>query len=189
MRLVTQDFLFSGHAAAQSPRPPMPLIYASRNTSRCPLQDSRPGWIRYFLSCRALASPTTCRFNPAHSGLPAIHPQRTASEATSQMASYFGRSFSARQPRTSAVNIRTIGRESDLVGIEVRPLAWLRSRETAQDSALRIDFQDAPGYGVAHIKDVVRRDDKAKGCPKLHCRKNWPFLSKIWMRAFSRSPT
>ena len=24
-------------------------IYASRNTSRCPLQDSRPGWIRYFL--------------------------------------------------------------------------------------------------------------------------------------------
>src|ERR1017187_7926155 len=48
----------------------MPLVYASRNTSRCPLQDSRPGWIRYFLSCRALASPTTCRFSPAHSGLP-----------------------------------------------------------------------------------------------------------------------
>jgi len=52
------------------------------------------------------------------------------------------------------------------VGIEVRPLARLRSRETAQDSALRIDLQDAPGYGVAHIKDVVRRDDKAKGMPK-----------------------
>src|SRR5438552_11850036 len=25
-------------------------VYASRNTSRCPLQDSRSGWIRYFLS-------------------------------------------------------------------------------------------------------------------------------------------
>src|ERR1035441_7784011 len=46
----------------------MPLVYASRNTSRCPLQDSRPGWIRYFLSCRALASPKTCRFSPAHPG-------------------------------------------------------------------------------------------------------------------------
>ena len=43
-------------------------VYASRNTSRCPLQDSRSGWIRYFLSCRALASPTTCRFSPALSG-------------------------------------------------------------------------------------------------------------------------
>src|ERR1700674_1727938 len=41
-------------------------VYASRNTSRCPPQDSRSGWIRYFLSCGALASPTTCRFIPAH---------------------------------------------------------------------------------------------------------------------------
>src|SRR5207253_7861711 len=48
----------------------MPLVYASTDTSRCRLQDSRPGWIRYFLSCRALASPTTCRFIPALSGLP-----------------------------------------------------------------------------------------------------------------------
>jgi len=47
-------------------------VYASRNTSHCPLQDSRSGWIRYFLSRRALASPTTCRFIPAHSGLPVI---------------------------------------------------------------------------------------------------------------------
>src|SRR6266498_237165 len=67
--------LIYGLFAAQQPRPPMPLIYASRNTSRCPLQDSRPGWIRYFLSCRALASPTTCRFNPARSGSPVIRPQ------------------------------------------------------------------------------------------------------------------
>ena len=43
-------------------------VYASRNTSRCPLQDSRSGWIRYFL----FASPTTCRFSPAHSELPVI---------------------------------------------------------------------------------------------------------------------
>src|ERR1700694_4751220 len=67
---------FPGCTAAQSPRPPMPLVYASRNTSRCPLQDSRSGWIRYFLSCRALASPTTCRFIPAHSGFPVIRQQR-----------------------------------------------------------------------------------------------------------------
>jgi hypothetical protein len=50
-------------------------VYASRNTSRCSLQDSRSGWIRYFLSCRALASPTTCRFIPALSGLPVIRQQ------------------------------------------------------------------------------------------------------------------
>jgi len=32
-----------------------PLSPLQENTSRCPLQDPRPGWIRYFLSCRALA--------------------------------------------------------------------------------------------------------------------------------------
>src|ERR1700730_16475960 len=53
----------------------MPLVYASGNTSRCPLQDSRSGWIRYFLSCRALASPTTCRFIPALSGFPVTREQ------------------------------------------------------------------------------------------------------------------
>src|SRR5882672_3692906 len=51
-------------------RPTDASVYASSDTSRCRLQDSRSGWIRYFLSCRALASPTTCRFIPAHSGLP-----------------------------------------------------------------------------------------------------------------------
>src|SRR6267378_658128 len=44
-------------------------VYASSDTSRCPQQDSRSGWIRYFLSCRALASPTTCRFIPALCGV------------------------------------------------------------------------------------------------------------------------
>src|ERR1700730_286875 len=67
--------LIYGLFAAQSPRPPMPLVYASGNTSRCPLQDSRSGWIRYFLSCRALASPTTCRFIPALSGFPVTREQ------------------------------------------------------------------------------------------------------------------
>src|SRR5713226_6045471 len=57
-------------------------IYASRNTSRCPPQDLRPGWIRYFLSRRALASPTTCRFSPAHSGLPVIRGESILSEPT-----------------------------------------------------------------------------------------------------------
>src|SRR5216683_1606677 len=70
--------LIYGLFAAQSPRPPMSSVYASRDTSRCPQQDSRSGWIRYFLSCRALASPTTCRFIPALSGLPVIGPQSQA---------------------------------------------------------------------------------------------------------------
>src|ERR1017187_8429717 len=51
-------------------RPTDTSVYASSANSRCRLQDSRPGWIRCFLSCRALSSPTTCRFIPALSGLP-----------------------------------------------------------------------------------------------------------------------
>src|SRR5215470_3355116 len=51
-------------------RPTDTSVYASSGTSRCRLQDSRPGWSRCLLSCRALSSPTTCRFTPAHSGLP-----------------------------------------------------------------------------------------------------------------------
>src|SRR5438477_11547635 len=78
--------LIYGLFAAQWPRPPMPLVYASKDTSRCPLQDSRSGWIRYFLSCRALASPTTCRFIPAHSGLPVICPNRTSPSTLSVIA-------------------------------------------------------------------------------------------------------
>jgi hypothetical protein len=44
---------------------------------------------------------------------------------------------------------RSVGCERDLVGIEVRPLTWLWPPETAQDSALWVDLQDAPGYSVA----------------------------------------
>src|SRR5205823_3655230 len=51
-------------------RPTDTSVYASSETSRSRLQDSRPGWSRCLLSCRALSSPTTCRFIPAHSGLP-----------------------------------------------------------------------------------------------------------------------
>ncbi len=45
--------------------PTGPSVYASTDTSRCRLQDSRPGWSRCLLSCRGLAPPTTCRFIPA----------------------------------------------------------------------------------------------------------------------------
>src|SRR5258708_20053109 len=38
--------------------PTAAAVYAPRNPSRCALKDSRSGWIRYFLSCRALASPS-----------------------------------------------------------------------------------------------------------------------------------
>lgn len=82
------------------------------------------------------------------------------------MASYLDRSFSARQPRTSAVNIEPSGARAIWWGSKWGPLAFLRAPETAQDSALRVDLQDAPGYRVAHIKDVFRRDHKAKGMPQ-----------------------
>ena len=39
---------------AQSARPTDASVYASNDTSRCRPQDSRSGWIRYFLSCRDL---------------------------------------------------------------------------------------------------------------------------------------
>src|SRR5260370_24656819 len=48
-------------------RPTDTSVYASSDISRCRLQDSRPGWIRCFLSCRALSSPTTCRLFRKHS--------------------------------------------------------------------------------------------------------------------------
>jgi hypothetical protein len=41
------------------------LVYASSAASRRRLQDSGSGWSRLLLSCRALASPATCRFIPA----------------------------------------------------------------------------------------------------------------------------
>src|SRR5258708_36426835 len=56
-------------------RPTDSSVYASSDISRCRLQDSRPGWIRCFLSCRALSSPTTCRFIPALSVLPTKRPE------------------------------------------------------------------------------------------------------------------
>jgi hypothetical protein len=55
-------------------------VYASTSTSRCPPQDSGPGWIRFLLSCRTLSFPTTCRFIPALAALSAN--RRTASRAS-----------------------------------------------------------------------------------------------------------
>ena len=51
-------------------RPTDALVYASIATSRPHSQDSGSGWSRCLLSCRALASPTTCQFSPALSVLP-----------------------------------------------------------------------------------------------------------------------
>ena len=41
-------------------------VYASLDTSRRRPQDSRPGWSRFLLSCRALSFPTTCRLFRKH---------------------------------------------------------------------------------------------------------------------------
>src|ERR1022692_2575853 len=73
-------------------------VYASRNTSRCPQQDSRPGWVRYFLSCRALASPTTCRFSPAHSGLPVTRPESGQRDTFLQRKTYISDVLTTMKP-------------------------------------------------------------------------------------------
>ena len=55
--------------------------------------------------CQPLGSETIWKtIGGRFSGLP-----MQSKRASSQMASYFGRSFSARQPRTSAVNIEPSG--------------------------------------------------------------------------------
>src|SRR5215468_3277574 len=64
--------LFQTGFSKLNSRPTDTSVYASSGSSRRRLQDSRPGWIRCLLSCRALSSPTTCRFIPALSGLPVI---------------------------------------------------------------------------------------------------------------------
>jgi len=58
-----------GFSKLNSPAHRYLCLRFKRHTSRCRLQDSRPGWIRCSLSCRALSSPTTCRFIPALSRL------------------------------------------------------------------------------------------------------------------------
>src|SRR6266436_10216292 len=93
------------------PQRSMPLVYASRDTSRCLLQDSRSGWIRYFLSCRALASPTTCRFIPALSEFP-------VTRARSRKKSYrplFALSFALREPNFALIGNAPIGRLTHLL--------------------------------------------------------------------------
>jgi len=58
------------------------LVYASDVTSRCRPQDSGSGWSRSLLSCRALASPATCRFIPAHPPLWNALPSRRSGHYT-----------------------------------------------------------------------------------------------------------
>src|SRR5947209_16692936 len=64
--------LCHGLFEAQSPRPLIPL-----STLRPPPRDDArktqgQDGFAVLLSCRALSSPTTCRFSPAHSGWPVI---------------------------------------------------------------------------------------------------------------------
>jgi hypothetical protein len=63
-------FRWSGNSGDQTEgmRTPIrrwPLQASPRGVAR-----KTRGWIRYFLSCRPLSSPTTCRFSPALSELP-----------------------------------------------------------------------------------------------------------------------
>src|SRR6266446_6621351 len=62
--------LIYGLFAAQSPRPPMPLSTLQETSHDVPCKTRGQDGFATFLSCRALASPTTCRFIPALSGLP-----------------------------------------------------------------------------------------------------------------------
>jgi Oxidoreductase family, NAD-binding Rossmann fold len=56
-RFVRQDLL-DQIVWAEVARPTDTPVYASSDISRSRLQDSGPGWIRCFLSCRALSSPS-----------------------------------------------------------------------------------------------------------------------------------
>jgi hypothetical protein len=54
-------------------RPTGTSVYASVHTSRCARKTRGQDGFAFLLSCRALSSPTTCRFIPALSGWPTIH--------------------------------------------------------------------------------------------------------------------
>src|SRR5712692_2950431 len=62
--------LIYGLFAAQWPRPPMPLSTLQSTPHDVPRKTRGQDGFAVLLSCRALSSPTTCRFIPAHSGLP-----------------------------------------------------------------------------------------------------------------------
>src|SRR5580693_8466118 len=64
--------LIYGLFAAQSPRPPMPLSTLQETPRAVPSKTQGQDGFATSFPCRALASPTTCRFIPAHSGLPVI---------------------------------------------------------------------------------------------------------------------
>src|SRR5579859_279306 len=162
--------LIYGLFAAQSPRPPMPLVYASRNTLRCPLQDSRSGWIRYLLSCGALASPTTYRFIPALSGLPVIRPQSGPSPGA-QPVSVYSAVISITQDRLpeSAGAIRRLGADPSQSAYEVHGATWYgpRALKSNRPPALAPDIPlctySAPEAGVRCSRHLPRDRDHS-GC-------------------------
>src|SRR5215469_4209575 len=87
-------------------RPTGSSVYASPHTSRCIAQDSRPGWSRCLLSCRAPASPTTCRFIPALSVSPVIREHaKTLSDVGSLTTSPRERAFLVRERARRPVRI------------------------------------------------------------------------------------
>src|SRR5262249_51176206 len=57
---------------AQSPGPPIPLstLQATPRDATCKTRGQ--DGFAILLSCRALSSPTTCRFSPAHSDIPTL---------------------------------------------------------------------------------------------------------------------
>ena len=113
-------------------RPTDTSVYASSATSRCHLQDSRPGWSRCLLSCRALSSPTTCRFTPAHSGWPTIRPELNAGTSNARYGGLWQRRFLS--PFTIATRIkpsRTIKRRT--------PCSWKESSSSRRNDWRRAD--------------------------------------------------
>src|SRR5262252_401414 len=60
---------------AQSPGPPIPLSTLQATPRDATRKTRGQNGFATLLFCRALSSPTTCRFIPAHSGLPTIRPR------------------------------------------------------------------------------------------------------------------
>ena len=67
--------LCHGLFEAQSPRPLIPLSTLQPPPCDDDCKTRGQDGFAVLLSCRALSSPTTCRFSPAHSVLPVTRPQ------------------------------------------------------------------------------------------------------------------
>jgi hypothetical protein len=73
--------------------------------------DSRSGWIRYFLFCRALASPTACRFNPGAVRI-ARYPTRIGSGDPANGAASRSQVVSITEGRRAAPSEQSAGRRA-----------------------------------------------------------------------------